>query len=643
MSKWLKLSLLAVLSLFLANSASAQSGQLVTFPVWRYTPAGAFPASSAIVTICTSSATGQPCSPTLTVYQDSGLTTPVVLVNGGLPPCSTAPQFGCIDGLGNVSFYMTPGPFVYTVTGSGLNPYGPIPGNSSCTAGVTCVALSNVANVINAGQQPGSDIGAKINNSCSSSSGQTVWVPASSAGSYSTALNVTVPCHLIFDQGSWTYTGSSAVLAVTSANGVVIDGAGSCNGQPSGATCVGGTQLVATSTSALGLNINGAPGIIMRGFTVVGPNSGSGVGAAITANSGAAYDVQVRAFGGDGWQINGTRGNSNDFKGFNITGYNNGGYGLNMFGTNANECEIHGYFQTNNATSHNGQVEIASQTNLLDLHTAEQGAGGSTGVTLLSGALWNRGQIYAEIGDETKAVNFNAGASNNFFSLTSQTSFTNSGNNNSIQTNQFMLPEGASGTPGLVFTQDLTTGWYNAGGGSWCFSSLGIATSCLASNLKINGVIQNVGGTATMGLTFKTGSGAGNYTGTNTAAFASVDTTNLCAVITVPTGWKLKVDASATIESATGAVAQSFALADAGTSCTGGGVTALAGTERDVTPPALGTFDVVLHTQYIFSGDGAAHSFSLVAKTSNAADAWGIQNTSATAAPSMTFTLMPSN
>lgn len=144
-------------------------------------------------------------------------------------------------------------------------------------------------------------------------------------------------------------------------------------------------------------------------------------------------------------------------------------------------------------------------------------------------------------------------------------------------------------------------------------------------------------------LTLKTGSGSGNYTGTNTAAFASVDTTNLCTAITIPVGWKLKVDASAMIESVTAAVAQSFALADAGTTCTSGGVTALAGTERDITPPAIGTFDVGLHTQYIFSGDGVAHSFSLVAKTSNAADAWGVQNTSAAAAPSMTFTLMPSN
>lgn len=144
-------------------------------------------------------------------------------------------------------------------------------------------------------------------------------------------------------------------------------------------------------------------------------------------------------------------------------------------------------------------------------------------------------------------------------------------------------------------------------------------------------------------LTLKTGSGSGNYTGTNTAAFASVDTTNLCTTITIPINWKLKIDTSGVLESATAAVVHSVALADAGTTCTSGGVTALAGTERDVTPAALGTFNANFAMSYIFSGDGAAHSFSLVAKTSNAGDAWGIQNTSAAAAPSMTFTLMPSN
>ena len=142
MRKCLKLLFGLVLLLSLADSTLAQ-GALYSNIAWRYTPAGAFPASGAIITICTSTATGTPCSPTLTVYQDVLLSVPVVLVNGGLPVCSTSPQIGCLDGLGNFSFYMTPGPFTYTVTGAGLRAYGPIPGATPCTAGVTCPATSS--------------------------------------------------------------------------------------------------------------------------------------------------------------------------------------------------------------------------------------------------------------------------------------------------------------------------------------------------------------------------------------------------------------------------------------------------------------------------------------------------------------------
>jgi hypothetical protein len=139
---WAKLLIAAaLLGLTAAKPLSAQ-GQLYSNIAWRYTSAGVFPASGATVTVCTVSATGTPCSPTVTVYQDSGLTTPVVLVNGGLPTCSTNPQIGCLDGLGNFSFYVTPGAYSYTVTGSGLNPYGPIPFGVSCVAGSTCVTTS---------------------------------------------------------------------------------------------------------------------------------------------------------------------------------------------------------------------------------------------------------------------------------------------------------------------------------------------------------------------------------------------------------------------------------------------------------------------------------------------------------------------
>jgi hypothetical protein len=155
-----------------------------------------------------------------------------------------------------------------------------------------------------------------------------------------------------------------------------------------------------------------------------------------------------------------------------------------------------------------------------------------------------------------------------------------------------------------------------------------------------NGSFNSIGFEPTTYL--KTGSGSGNYTGTGTG-YANVDTTNLCQVVTIPAGWKLIVTASAVVGSATSAVAQSFSLSDIGATCGGAGVTPLTGSERAVTPAASGTFDATLATQAVINGDGAAHSISMQAKTSNAADAWGIQNTSTTAAPSMILQLVFSN
>lgn len=126
-----KLSLLFGLLLLVASSASAQGG-FASFISWRYTPAGAFPNGGATITICTSGATGAPCTPTVTVYQDSALTIPVA---NPLAQCTTSPQVGCIDNLGNVSFYASAGIYSYTITGAGLTPYGPIPVLAQPTSG----------------------------------------------------------------------------------------------------------------------------------------------------------------------------------------------------------------------------------------------------------------------------------------------------------------------------------------------------------------------------------------------------------------------------------------------------------------------------------------------------------------------------
>jgi hypothetical protein len=140
-TKWAKLLLLAVLYLFLPEFASAQ-GSFFTGIAWRYTPAGAFPASGASVDVCTSAGSGAPCTPHISLFADVALASPV---SNPLPVCTTSPQFGCIDGLGNFSFYAsTTGPYTYTITGAGLTAYGPIPISASLNPAANIAFLGNI-------------------------------------------------------------------------------------------------------------------------------------------------------------------------------------------------------------------------------------------------------------------------------------------------------------------------------------------------------------------------------------------------------------------------------------------------------------------------------------------------------------------
>lgn len=151
-------------------------------------------------------------------------------------------------------------------------------------------------------------------------------------------------------------------------------------------------------------------------------------------------------------------------------------------------------------------------------------------------------------------------------------------------------------------------------------------------------------GTFTMGQQattyLKQGSGSGNYTGVNTASFANVDTTNLCQVVTIPTGWKLQIAISGDLGTNTAAVVATIAVADIGTTCGGAGVTAL--TQHKVTATAAATTEP-FSLNWVIAGDGAAHAISLQALTSNGADAWLILNSPASLSPTMVLTLMPSS
>ena len=140
---------------------------------------------------------------------------------------------------------------------------------------------------------------------------------------------------------------------------------------------------------------------------------------------------------------------------------------------------------------------------------------------------------------------------------------------------------------------------------------------------------------------YKVGSGAGSYSAFNTT-YANVDTTNLCQVVTVPTGWKLIISAAGSAGSNNAAVSVQFSLSDIGTTCGGGGVTPLIATA--ILPSTFNTVTSPFNLQHVLNGDGNAHAISLQALTSNVADSWTLLNVNAgKLLPTMILTLVPSN
>src|SRR5580700_7146682 len=104
------------------------------------------PMAGASVRICTSSATGQPCSPLANIYSDVALTQ--VLAN----PLTT-------DGLGNYSFYAAPGRYEIEISGPSItdeqfpnvilpnDPNNPTFTSLSTTSGLSLFSLSLSGNL----------------------------------------------------------------------------------------------------------------------------------------------------------------------------------------------------------------------------------------------------------------------------------------------------------------------------------------------------------------------------------------------------------------------------------------------------------------------------------------------------------------
>ncbi|MFZ0523454.1 MAG: hypothetical protein WAL95_20675 [Candidatus Acidiferrales bacterium] len=163
--------------------------------------------------------------------------------------------------------------------------------------------------------------------------GGTVFVPRGTAFD-SAGLTISTQVHLIFDCGVFTYGGSGTAIRVmpASVSGVQIEGC--ATGDENRPTH--GTSVRVTNPSANGLDVLGVASFVARNLNFVGPGSGSGIGVQLSGNGAQLYDIQADSFGGDGFQINGARSNTNFFVLQRVKAHRNGGHGFNTFGINSN-------------------------------------------------------------------------------------------------------------------------------------------------------------------------------------------------------------------------------------------------------------------------------------------------------------------
>jgi hypothetical protein len=166
--------------------------------------------------------------------------------------------------------------------------------------------------------------------------------------------------------------------------------------------------------------------------------------------------------------------------------------------------------------------------------------------------------------------------------------------------------------------------------------------SCSASgtdaNININfvskgaGTVQSNGVaiTAAPTITFKKGTGLGNYT-TTSGTYVRVDTTNLVLTVTVPVGQKIVIDAICYVVTAgTNVVFTRCALADGTADNTGILIEGEAVTYNSSSWNSI-------PLKYVFVGDGASHTFNLQFKATTAASTATIANLSSTFTPVMSF------
>lgn len=188
------------------------------------------------------------------------------------------------------------------------------------------------------------------------------------------------------------------------------------------------------------------------------------------------------------------------------------------------------------------------------------------------------------------------------------------------------LSLGTQNSPLVVPAGDSAT-FMRVDAGTPAFILVALSTKTLTGPV-INGTPT---GTGIPTVTFKKGTGAGNYSSPSVTDVA-VDGTNLAATITIPTGWKLAILACGGITSLTAIVTTFVGIADGGTVVY----------TLPVSASGVGNF-APFALAWEINGDGLAHTIDLRYHTSNAADSVSINNASATQLPTMIFILTPSN
>src|SRR6266487_3842213 len=102
--------------ILLSSMAAAQGTRYDNFVLKPLAAGGVTPVSGALITVCTSAGTGTPCTPKVAnIYSDEALTTTITGTGGAGTTNS--------DANGNFGFYLAPGSYIVTVTGSGFTSY----------------------------------------------------------------------------------------------------------------------------------------------------------------------------------------------------------------------------------------------------------------------------------------------------------------------------------------------------------------------------------------------------------------------------------------------------------------------------------------------------------------------------------------